>query len=95
MFTDEVGRLDDNGVGPILQLLAISYLCYLAVFQKIKIPSSIFLLYGIGSILFSLRYKNLLQSDATLNHKPTSSISYEILNIYIGSLLCFITALIV
>jgi hypothetical protein len=95
MFTDSIGRFDDNGLGPMIELIAIIYLCYLAVYKNIKVQSSVFLLYAIGSLLFISRYKNLLQSDATLNHKPTSPISYELINIYVSSALCIITAVLV
>ncbi len=95
MFTDNVGRLNDGGVGPSLQLLAIIYLCYLAVYKNVKIPSLFFILYGIGAILFSIRYNNLLKSDSTLYNKHTSSFSFEIMNIYTSFVLCLITAILV
>jgi len=96
MFTDLIGRVDDHGIGPILQLLAITYLCYLAVYKNIKVPSIIFLLYGFGSLLFIFRYNNLLKADSQLNHnQKTSSISYEKINIYLSFILCMVTAFMV
>ena len=96
MFTDLVGRKSDNGIGPMLQMIAIIYLCYLAVYKNVKIPSIVFLLYGIGSLAFIFRYNNLLKSDSKMNkNKQTTSFPYEKVNIYVSGILCIITAFMV
>jgi hypothetical protein len=45
-------------IGIILIGLSILMLCYTAVFNHMKIPPIIFLLYGIGSILIANNLKN-------------------------------------
>jgi hypothetical protein len=95
MFSFSISHINGNGIGPLLQSIAIIYICYLAIYKNIKIPSLVFLLYAIGSIIFSLRYYNLLQAFNTTNKISSNSYSIELIFLYITSLLCLITSILV
>jgi hypothetical protein len=84
-----------NGFGPLLQSIAIIYICYLAIYKNVKIPSIIFLLYAIGSIIFSLRYYTLLQTFNQANNLSTNNFSFELIFMFITCLFCIITSIMV
>ena len=84
-----------NGIGPLLQSIAIIYICYLAIYKNVKIPSLVFLLYAIGSIIFSLRYYTLLQTFNQANNLSTNNFSLELIFMFINILFCIITSILV
>lgn len=84
-----------NGIGPLLQSIAIIYICYLAIYKNVKIPSLVFLLYAFGSIIFSLRYYTLLQTFNQANNLSTNNFSFELIFMFINILFCIITSILV
>ena len=72
MFQDKLGRTDIRG-GVILKGFAVLMLCYLTFMRKANVPALFFLLYGLGSLFFYFRIKNLLQSELKLYNRPTAS----------------------
>ena len=84
-----------NGIGPLLQSIAIIYICYLAIYKNVKIPSLVFLLYAFGSIIFSLRYYTLLQTFNQANNLSTNNYSFELIFMFINILFCIITSILV
>lgn len=73
LFQDKLGRTDIRG-GAILKGFAVLMLCYLTFMRKVNIPALFFLLYGVGSLFFYFRIKNLLESDTKL-YKGTTALA--------------------
>jgi hypothetical protein len=91
MFQDKFGRVDFMGGGVLLKGIAVLMLCYLTFIRKVNVPALFFLFYGIGSLLFLVRIKNLLKAEAALYNGPSSfapgAAEYE--HIIVGTICLF------
>jgi len=91
MFSNLVNGSGDYHIGPFLRLTSILYLCYLSIYKNLRVPVIFFILYGIGSISFSLRLKNLLQSSK----EKKSKYPIALWETYISFIVCMITVVMI
>ena len=68
---DKYGNIDFMGLGPLLKLIAVGYICYVAVRKNMKILAPFFLLFGLGNLFFTTR----LYNQQNLNYASDSDLA--------------------